>query len=317
MRNFLVFISFLFFFSCSGDRGRDVNSLQENQCSYQELLSTRSKEQYEDGRKSVKNIAIQLEANTKLLKLGKGAFQLGIEDTLNIDNITKNVSQEVVYSSNFVERHNSIIQILCAIEKDLLDTTISKLTRRILYEEKIRKRSDYFNLLLEGENKPVNIIETTAKKITKKDSPKIKNTSKTESQKSGITANRVSKQKKDKNNKAKDLSGNTIINEVSSVNQQGGITANEVIFNQGNPQRKLNSFLESQMLMELNDQKDKTIEVECILGDGEGFIFATEIKKFLEGEGFKVSLSQSIFSQPISGQILDKETSRVIIGTRE
>lgn len=66
--------------------------------------------------------------------------------------------------------------------------------------------------------------------------------------------------------------------------------------------------------------KGKKVDLTCILGDGEGYNFATEIKNFLEAEGYKVNgVNQSVFSGPVNGQILEQpkdgdDTYKIIIG---
>lgn len=62
------------------------------------------------------------------------------------------------------------------------------------------------------------------------------------------------------------------------------------------------------------------VDLTCILGDGEGYSFATEIKIFLESKGYKVNgVNQSVFSGPVNGQNIEqpKDESgsfKIIIG---
>ena len=68
---------------------------------------------------------------------------------------------------------------------------------------------------------------------------------------------------------------------VTSFNQQGGITAGHV--NIGPQPRHLNAQGAKQLAQAL--PKDKKVNVTCIMDDGEGFQFATEIKKHLVSVG--------------------------------
>lgn len=103
---------------------------------------------------------------------------------------------------------------------------------------------------------------------------------------------------------------------VTSYNQQGGITAQEV--NIGQQPRSLTfenkNFLES--LSEINPSKQITIE--CVLGDGEAFQFANEIKSYLESLGWNVNgVDQAVYSIPVIGQTIFPDATKIIIGSRK
>lgn len=103
---------------------------------------------------------------------------------------------------------------------------------------------------------------------------------------------------------------------VSSYNQQGGITAGQV--NIGRPPRKLDDGSKAQLLKQL--PRDQTITVTSLLGDGEGGLFAEEIKAFLVAQGFTVKgVDQAVMSGPVIGQhILKKDGGvEILVGTRE
>ena len=86
----------------------------------------------------------------------------------------------------------------------------------------------------------------------------------------------------------------------------------------GPQKRHLNLDVQNQLSSLIPSGKD--VDLTCVLGDGEGYIFATEIKKFLESKGYKVNgVNQSIFSGPVKGQILEQpkdgnNTYKIIIG---
>ncbi|MFH1829502.1 MAG: hypothetical protein ABH871_01830 [Pseudomonadota bacterium] len=102
---------------------------------------------------------------------------------------------------------------------------------------------------------------------------------------------------------------------VSSTNQSGGITAGVV--NVGPQTRKVDARLVSQLLQMLPD-KTKTVTVTSVMGDGEAFGFATQIKAVLENQGYDVNgVNQSVFSGPIKGQQFNPDTLTLTIGTRQ
>lgn len=82
---------------------------------------------------------------------------------------------------------------------------------------------------------------------------------------------------------------------VTSNNQQGGITAGQV--NIGIPRRHLTDNLRNQ----LEEFKDKKINITTAFGDNEAITFGYEIKDYLFQNGFDVaSFGQTMFanSQP-------------------
>lgn len=103
---------------------------------------------------------------------------------------------------------------------------------------------------------------------------------------------------------------------VTSFNQQGGITAGQV--NIGHPPRDLDANMCAELLKHL--PKDKTVVVSSVMGDGEAFQFATRIKNFLTGKGFSVDgVNQAIYSQPVQGQHVNllPDHTDIIIGNRQ
>ena len=79
----------------------------------------------------------------------------------------------------------------------------------------------------------------------------------------------------------------------------------------------------------LKEQLDKLITVgsmvniTSVLGDGEAYNFASQIKLYLEEKGYKVNgVNQSVFSGPVSGQIIEPpkdgdRTFKLIIGNKQ
>lgn len=106
---------------------------------------------------------------------------------------------------------------------------------------------------------------------------------------------------------------------ITSINQQGGITAYQVNVQPGD--RVLNTETARGLEEALKAQKFTSIDVTSVLGDGESFQFASQIKAYLESKGYKVDgVSQVVYSAPLRGQIIQPADNNGIlhirIGTR-
>ncbi len=107
--------------------------------------------------------------------------------------------------------------------------------------------------------------------------------------------------------------------DVRSYNQQGGITAYQVNIQPGD--RKLAAADAQQLKEYLNGIEFKSVQVEAVMGDGEAFRLASQIKNFLVSEEFSVSgVNQAIYSEPVQGQRVAPPNEaglvRVVIGSR-
>ena len=104
---------------------------------------------------------------------------------------------------------------------------------------------------------------------------------------------------------------------VTSNNQSGGITANQV--NIGAAPRKLDFSIQNQLLSFLQNKNEK-ITITSILGDPESFQFANQINDLLKAQGFtKVDgVGQAVFIKPVIGQFIDRDTSgvKILIGSK-
>lgn len=102
---------------------------------------------------------------------------------------------------------------------------------------------------------------------------------------------------------------------VTSHNQQGGITAGVV--NLSSQPRQLTDEFANQLMKIISTKIGQPISVTSIMGDGEAFGFATQIKSFLLTKGFSVNgVNQSIYSQPLFGQQYNPDNHEIIIGTK-
>lgn len=130
-----------------------------------------------------------------------------------------------------------------------------------------------------------------------------------------VVINKLNEQKKI-NQTEKFNSNNSAVN-VTSNNQSGGITANQV--NIGAIPRNLDYETQNQLLTIIK-KKDEPIDISSVMGDAEAFRYANQINDFLKTQGYsKVDgVSQAIFSKPIIGQFIEKDSVgvKIIIGAK-
>ncbi len=102
---------------------------------------------------------------------------------------------------------------------------------------------------------------------------------------------------------------------VMSVGQQGGITAGVV--NVGPQPRNINDRVRRQ-LAELLPDKSRTVTIKTVLGDGEAYSFATQIKDYLASQGFKINgVDQVVFNGVVPPQAFNPDTLEITIGSRQ
>ena len=105
-------------------------------------------------------------------------------------------------------------------------------------------------------------------------------------------------------------------NGVFSQNQNGGIITGKI--NIETPKREMNEILGNQIKQMI--PTSKRITIDCIMGDGEGFNFANEIKDWMSHNGYKdiYGVNQAVYNKPMIGQIVDTAGGnyRLIIGTK-
>jgi hypothetical protein len=130
-----------------------------------------------------------------------------------------------------------------------------------------------------------------------------------------VVINKLNEQKKISQTE-KFNSNNSAVN-VTSNNQSGGITANQV--NIGAIPRNLDDKTQNELLTIIK-KKDEPIDISSVMGDAEAFRYANQINDFLKTQGYsKVDgVSQAIFSKPIIGQFIEKDSIgvKIIIGAK-
>lgn len=105
---------------------------------------------------------------------------------------------------------------------------------------------------------------------------------------------------------------------VTSINQQGGITAGTV--NIGSQARHMNTQLGAQILEHI--PTDAKISITAVMGDGEAFNFAHEVRAWMVQNGYRnitQGVNQAVYSQPVMGQSFNKTADGfdLVIGTRQ
>ena len=91
--------------------------------------------------------------------------------------------------------------------------------------------------------------------------------------------------------------------------------------NFGMQPRSMNNSLQEQLLNIITT--GSSVDITSVLGDGEAYNFATQIKSFLERKGYKVNgVNQAVYSKPVIGQSIDApkdgdNTFKLIIGNNQ
>lgn len=124
----------------------DSRELKEDifACSFNKLKSSTKLEESE--KSNTIKIDARIQANLK--KLTSIGGELSISDSIVLNRIKEKSINTAIYSSEFLEKHNGIVEVLCSIEREMKDTTLSMENRNRLREDLWEKRTMYFNLLI-------------------------------------------------------------------------------------------------------------------------------------------------------------------------
>ena len=99
---------------------------------------------------------------------------------------------------------------------------------------------------------------------------------------------------------------------VTSYDQSGGITAGQV--NIGQQFRQLNDRSKGQLRDVITAHPDTAIRVDAVMGDGEAFGLAEQVKAFLLAEGHEVDgVDQVVYGSPVIGQSIVFENDLWVI----
>jgi hypothetical protein len=101
---------------------------------------------------------------------------------------------------------------------------------------------------------------------------------------------------------------------ITSTNQSGGITAQNVNIGVKPQQRALNFALKKQLFEFLTD-KNEIIDISSVAGDSEAYKFSLETVDFLKRNGYSNvnGVNQAFFSPPIIGQSIQRRNNQVYI----
>lgn len=117
------------------------------------------------------------------------------------------------------------------------------------------------------------------------------------------------------NKRQSDQAKNAVTFNVTSIGQQGGITAGVV--NVGPQPRKIDDGVRTQLAKLLPD-KSRIVTITSVLGDPEAYSFATQIKDYLASQGYEVNgVNQAVFTGVVPPQVFDPEKVAITIGSRQ
>lgn len=101
---------------------------------------------------------------------------------------------------------------------------------------------------------------------------------------------------------------------VTSYNQQGGITGNQINIDTKFP-RELTDDFKTQLDSMLEKFKGNPIDITAIQGDSEAYNFAEQIKEYLDSSGWETSGINvaMIFGKPQKGVIINSKTGEITV----
>jgi len=105
---------------------------------------------------------------------------------------------------------------------------------------------------------------------------------------------------------------------VTSFNQSGGITANQV--NIESPNRELTEKMKVQLVSYLKENKPVEIWISAVMGDAESLRYAEQINDYLINQGYVIKNFNIVqHNQPMFGVTLDHSDDNkidIIVGTK-
>lgn len=104
----------------------------------------------------------------------------------------------------------------------------------------------------------------------------------------------------------------------NNINFNTNFQTGDNVVNIGNQSRILDEHNKKQL--EENLEKDKKIIITSVLGDGEAFNFATQIKDYLLSAGYQAEgVNQAVYSSPVMGQGIQKNNDgyNIVIGSKQ
>ena len=84
------------------------------------------------------------------------------------------------------------------------------------------------------------------------------------------------------------------------------------------PSRHLTQDIKTDLNNKLSSFKGKNITITAVMGDQEAFQYATDIKDYLDVQGWNTEgINQAVYSKPVIGQFLNQDTNgniNILIG---
>ncbi len=171
MSKYQVFFKVLIFFgligmcnACSNDSSIAKEEKEFN-CSFEFL----EKSTINSKRQSGNTARIDATINGNLNKFASLNGKLSISDTFFVKRIDVSEYEMKDYTTEFMQKHNAIINVLCAIEKQLEVGKISDSLRLEIQLNLIEKYNQYFNLTISEFNSSSHNEEKEIKNIQVKD----------------------------------------------------------------------------------------------------------------------------------------------------
>jgi hypothetical protein len=154
--------------------GCNNDTKEASSCSYEKLVSESVQTNSTNGHKISLEIEGKILANIKKLGDVEGKFRAS--DSIYLNLVSEIKKQTVNYSDEFLATHNAIVQILCDIENQIQDSTLNTEQRAKLFQEKMDRRTEYFDFLLGKASKttippPTDNPTTSDAEKTKKPTP--------------------------------------------------------------------------------------------------------------------------------------------------
>jgi len=148
----------------------DKEVKKSENCSFNKLYSSDIETVTATGNTMV--LSGKIMANIKRLSGIRG--ELEVLDTLFLNRVDRKITNKESYSDDFLGTHNAIVQILCSLESEMIDTALDISRKSKIQLNFDNKRDEYFNYLLGTNEKSPVKYEIQKKRSLKKENAKIK-----------------------------------------------------------------------------------------------------------------------------------------------
>lgn len=143
IRAILIYLIVIFSYSCN--KKDDTTEGNLFRCSFKELENFIQSKESENGN----TVTIDAVIKGNIKKLIEIEGEVSFSDSIIVNSAKEKSTRFANYSTGFIEKHNGIVQILCSIEKEFLDTILNNYEKQYLRKDLWDKRSVYFNFLIQ------------------------------------------------------------------------------------------------------------------------------------------------------------------------